>query len=35
MGKFRIVVIVFPSKHYVPWSPAVLGMAEHWPAGGK
>ena len=32
---FRVLVFVFPSKHYAWWSPAFLEMAEHLPANGK
>jgi len=29
------MMFVFPSNHYMRWSPAFLEMAEHLPANGK
>jgi len=32
---FGVMAFVFPSHHHTWWSPALLEMAEHLPAGGK
>jgi len=34
-GTFRVMASVFPSNRHVGWSPALLEIAEHLPAGGK
>jgi len=32
---FVVMAFVFPSNHYVKWSPAFWDVAKHLPADGK